>query len=176
MYCSEYETESDCNNYHSETAINSVEANNDEGFCGSTQSRYDASLGTCWWTITNCKCIWNSGDSVCESSFTKSDENCENGPGPSGGTCTYKSVTLIEGDCNSGDDYEKYQWDVVWDGAGSPPEECISNTKQFSCEDNIQLPFFTFLNFFITLSLISLIYIIKSFKITKSNKQESISE
>ncbi len=167
LHCSEYLTEEDCNSFHSETAINSVEANAGDGFCGSTQSRYDSGLGeTCWWTISDCKCVWDLEESVCEASYTKSDETCESGPGPDGGTCTYVSVDKIGGDCESGDDYETYEWDVVWDGSGDPPNECVSSTKEFSCEDEVQLPFFDFRNFFIALILICLIYVfkIKDFK------------
>ncbi len=189
LYCEGYnaeryggdlnKAETACNNFHIETAKRSVDkmAGKDD-YCGSTQSRYDSSTGkTCWWLITNCRCQWDDIDDVCEPAFSTSSSSCLTGPPSSDiGTCTFETVSHT-GDCNAGSDIETYTWDAIWDGAPEDkPVECVSETRNFACEQIIKMPFFTSMNFIITLVIMTLIYtilIIKNKIIRRHKKQQS---
>lgn len=176
--CSDYTTQEQCDNFNlvvAKTSISNIRE--DEKTCPEVIDFIDG----CFYSLENCRCDWDSANSVCAAAVDILPSACdEDSPAPAEiGTCYYTENT---GD-NCDDGFLTYAWDALWQWANSNPSEedplgeeqnCVDGSNVVPCPAQVQLPFFNFISFMISLLVIVLIYFAWNFnskKFSKRNKK-----
>lgn len=183
LVCGDYETKEECRGNNCELAGNS------EAGCGDQtpieDGCYYETNCACRWNAT----AGEEGTGICESIteevFMGACESGEEYP-TTRGKCSIQETT--EDNCDDG--FLTYSWIASWDwqdnvytsesevpGDSEPMEDpegtfhypndkwskCTDKSNTIPCPAQIQLPFFGFFNFFISLLLIGLIYVLMNF-------------
>lgn len=127
---------------------------NDESSCGNDICNVASSSAPsdvdCDSLTTNCYCSWESGDG-CNLNADYIDEVTQE----TIGTCKYNEDT--GDDCSDG--FLSFSWIALWTGNEiDKPLSCIGGSKVIECPTRLKLPFFGFLQLFIALLIIFLVY------------------
>ena len=155
-FCKDLTTQETCESADSDIAKKSIETiKNIKGFCDGNYY-LDSNC-----KVINCVCYWDGSN--CNSKF---EVDCNNG----GGTnkyCTY-SETKWEDYCNEDPGYISASWNAFWyenyipiTDESSIPAYCKDLETQIPCTVITKLPFFTWFNFIIVISLIMIYYFLK---------------
>lgn len=104
--------------------------------------------------LINCFCDFNSTANSCNDIFEVIIINDE-GFKEVLGQCI---IDADEGNDNCDDGFITYSWTASWDGVGDAPDSCQSGQQTLQCPAKIQLPFFGFYNFIVTMFAIALVY------------------
>ena len=150
-YCSQYENEFECGLASQGVGDNSVNLHY-PGLCGGDPTSWRNSTGDLCVNYTSCSCIWDDG--ACGQKAQKYS------------TCGREKSTLEE--CswkefsreNRCSDLGKTIVNYKANGTALPEDWCADYEMNYPCSETVVVPFFTGLNFLISLLSISIFYIL----------------
>ncbi|MFW6025271.1 MAG: PKD domain-containing protein, partial [Candidatus Woesearchaeota archaeon] len=151
-YCSDYDTEEDCEDYGQTVAINSVEDVKEGGYC---TDPYMNETDEKFLFVDNCRCEWDGEckskwdwDSIDKDELWNEDDKVEGGEDMDGndttgkeGSCSSKVEEVIS--CEEGEGMKKIKWESEWEGEGSEGDCQGSGTKRVPCLSGGLLSFFS---------------------------------
>ena len=167
-FCSDLLTESECNLYTSDIAVNTIEKAG--GVCGVDSSSLRDFEGKKCWDVIDCSCTWNNG--VCKG-FQHNQTYCDNAPSTpiEAGTCTWELSTWT--DLCESEGIIQAGWLATGTGIYAPAEnnpDCQDKDKIIPCESIVKLDFFTTSSIITVILLIILIYYFYWFKPKHKNE------
>lgn len=152
-YCQDYSDSSQCSYAGSEVANNTMIAM-DYFDCGKIEQNKTNPL--CYIRRT-CQCNWNSSIKTCGVKVTTYNY-CGNGGSPPViiGDCIFNNIEEVN-QCDSTGVIIRKQ-EASWTGSGIAPDYCKTKEIQIACSEIMKLPFFSTINFIITILAIIIIY------------------
>ena len=164
QFCSDYKNSSDCSSDLSNVASYDISFHSGKN-CGEF---WINQTDGCSYKIMNCRCTWDSGDSVCNSAYTQ-NKSCRPGEPGTTGECTF--ITTEQTNCTGG--YRYLRWNALWDGKptnSTTPDYCKPGEITTACLSETILPFASTIGIILAIVLIML-YAYHTLKKRKKNEK-----